>query len=49
MLQYLKQARAAVSLLNPDEVRLRAERRLAIGLVSSDGPAYAEIEDFLAP
>jgi hypothetical protein len=49
MLQYLKQARAAVSLLNPDEVRLRAERRLAIGLVSSDSPAYAEIEDFLAP
>jgi len=49
MLQYLKQARAAVSLLNPDEVRRRAERRLTVGLVSSDSPAYAEIEDFLVP
>ncbi len=49
MLRYLKQARAALSLLNPDEVRRRAERRLAVGLVASSSSAYADIEDFLAP
>jgi len=36
-------------MLNPDEVRQRAERRLAIGLVASGPAAYAEMEDFLAP
>ena len=49
MLRYLKQARAALSLLNPDEVRRRAERRLAVGLVASGSAAYADMEDFLAP
>ena len=49
MLRYLKQARSAVSLLNPDEVRQRAERRLAVGLLASSSAAYAEMEDFLAP
>lgn len=49
MLRYLKQARAALSLLSPDEVRRRAERRLTIGLVASSSGAYADMEDFLAP
>jgi hypothetical protein len=49
MLRYLKQARSALSMLNPDEVRERAERRLAVGLVSSTSATYADMEDFLAP
>ena len=49
MLRYLKQARSALSMLNPDEVRGRAERRLSVGLVSSTSAAYADMEDFLAP
>jgi hypothetical protein len=49
MLRYLKQARSALSMLDPDEVRERAERRVAIGLVSSTSAAYADMENFLAP
>jgi hypothetical protein len=49
MLRYLKQARSALSMLNPDEVRGRADRRLVVGLVSSSSAAYADMEDFLAP
>jgi len=36
-------------MLNPDEVRRRATRRISVGLVCSGNPAYAEMEDFLAP
>jgi hypothetical protein len=49
MLQYLKQAKSALSLLNPDEVRQRAERPLVVGLVAQGGSAYADMEDFLMP
>ncbi|MGA2735947.1 MAG: hypothetical protein ABSG65_00690 [Bryobacteraceae bacterium] len=49
MLRYFKQAKSALSLLSPDEVRRRAERPLLVGLVAGDSAAYAEIEDFLAP
>jgi len=49
MLQYLKQAKSALSLLNPEEVRRRAERPLVVGLVAGGSSAYADIEDFLAP
>jgi hypothetical protein len=49
MLQYLKQAKSALSLLNPDEVRRRAERPLVVGLVAEDSAAYAAMEDFLTP
>ncbi|HEY1339125.1 MAG TPA: hypothetical protein VGF59_16540 [Bryobacteraceae bacterium] len=49
MLKVIKQARAAVSLLNSDEVRRRAERPVHIGLVSATGSGYAEMEDFLIP
>jgi hypothetical protein len=45
----LKQARAAVSMLNPDEVRSRAQRPVHIGLVADSGAGYAELEDFLLP
>jgi hypothetical protein len=49
MFQYLKQAKSALSLLSPNEVRRRAEHPLVIGLVAGGSPAYADIEDFLAP
>ena len=49
MLRYIKQAKSAISLLNPNEVRQRAERPLLVGLVAPDSAAYAEIEDFLTP
>jgi hypothetical protein len=49
MFRYLKQAKSAISLLNPNEVRQRAERPLLVGLVAPDSAAYAEIEDFLTP
>jgi hypothetical protein len=49
ILQYLKQAKAAFSLLSPDEVRLRAERPISVSLVAADSSEYADMEDFLAP
>ncbi len=49
MLKLLKQARAAIGLLNPDEVRQRAGRPVRIGLVATDGKGYGEMEDFLVP
>src|SRR5207249_4510427 len=48
MLKLIKQARAAVSMLNPDEVRGRAERPVHVGLVASGPRRYAELEQFLA-
>ena len=47
MLNVLKQARAAFSLLSPDDIRKSAERELHIGLVADGSSAYAEMEDFL--
>jgi hypothetical protein len=49
MLRYLKQAKSALSLLSPDEVRQRAERPLVVGLVAEGSAAYADMEDFLTP
>ncbi|HLY18411.1 MAG TPA: hypothetical protein VKR61_14365 [Bryobacteraceae bacterium] len=49
MLQYIKQAKSALSLLSPEEVRRRAERPVVVGLVAGGSPAYADMEDFLAP
>ncbi len=49
MLRLIKQARAAVSMLNPGEVRKRAGRRLHIGLVASGEEAYAAMEEILVP
>jgi uncharacterized protein (DUF697 family) len=49
MLKAIKQARAAIGLLNPDEVRRRARQPVRIGLVAFDSAGYAAMEDFLAP
>jgi hypothetical protein len=49
MLKYLKQARAAFSMLDADEVTKRAERPVHIGLVADGSGAYAEMEEFLVP
>jgi hypothetical protein len=49
MLNSLKQARAALSLLNPEEVRNRASRTVHIGLVAAGSAGYNELEDFLVP
>jgi uncharacterized protein (DUF697 family) len=49
MLKALKQARAAVSLLNPEEILNRARKPLHIGLVASSAAAYAEMEEYLLP
>jgi uncharacterized protein (DUF697 family) len=49
MLNTLKQARAAMSLLNPAEIVSRARRPLHIGLVASSAGAYAEMEEYLLP
>ena len=48
MLNMVKQARNALALLSPSEVRNRAGRLVTIGLVASSEPAYAHLEDFLA-
>jgi uncharacterized protein (DUF697 family) len=49
MLQYIKQARAAFGLLNPEEVRRRAGRSLHVGLVAASEEGYSEMEEFLVP
>ena len=49
MLQYIKQAKSALSMLNPDEVRQRADHPLVVGLVAVESAAYADMEDFLTP
>lgn len=47
MLKLLKQARAAFSMLSPDEVHRLATTPVHFGLVADTGMAYAEMEDFL--
>jgi hypothetical protein len=47
MLKSLKQVRAAVSLLNPDEVRKRAEREVRVGLIAADNARFALMEETL--
>lgn len=47
MFRRLKQASAAVSMLNPREVRILAAQTVSIGLVASGESAYAEMEEFL--
>jgi uncharacterized protein (DUF697 family) len=49
MLKLLKQARAAFSMLDADEVTKRAERPVKVGLVADGTGAYAEMEGFLVP
>jgi len=43
----LKQVRAALALLNPDEVRRRARRPVSIGLVAEDSAGFARMEETL--
>jgi hypothetical protein len=49
MLNLVKQARSAVSLLKPEEVRHRAGRPVHFGLVAADDRGYQEMEEFLIP
>jgi hypothetical protein len=49
MLRALRQVRAAVSHLNPNEVRKLADQSLRIGLVASDDAAFTQMENFLIP
>lgn len=49
MLKYLRQARTALTHLNPDEVRKQAQRPVHIGLVAPTGDEFAEMERFLMP
>lgn len=49
MLELVKQARSALSLLNPEAVRSLARRPVRFGLVSSSRAGFAEMEDFLVP
>jgi len=49
ILDVVKQARATLTLLSPDEIHNRATRPLHIGLVADGSAAYAEMEDFLIP
>lgn len=48
-LSVVRQIKTALSHLDPDEVRLEAERPLAIELRASDPAGYTAIEEFLAP
>lgn len=47
MLKALKQVRAAVSLLNPDEVRARAERPVHVGLIAATDARFERMEEAL--
>jgi uncharacterized protein (DUF697 family) len=49
MLKLIKQARAAVSMLNPDEVRSRAHRPVHVGLVAPHDTAFEALEEMLLP
>jgi hypothetical protein len=48
MLTMWKQARNALALLNPEQVRTRASQPVMIGLVASSERSYERLEDFLA-
>lgn len=49
MLKILKQARAALSMLNPEEMRKHAGRDVHIGLIAASEPGYDRLEEFLVP
>jgi len=49
MLRTVKQVRAALSMLRPEEVRKTAERPVRFGLVAADDWGYSEMENFLLP
>jgi len=47
MLKTVKQVRAALAMMRPDEVRKMSTRPVHIGLVAATGPGYVEMEHFL--
>jgi hypothetical protein len=47
MLKYLRQVRAAAAMLNPAEVRNRAEQPITVGLIAEDSLGFARMEDTL--
>jgi uncharacterized protein (DUF697 family) len=49
MLNVLKQARAAFSMLNPSEVHKRIGRPITFGLVAANDREFADMERFLLP
>lgn len=49
MLKTLSQARAAMSMLNPNEILSRARRPVHIGLVAQSAAAYSQMEEYLLP
>lgn len=49
MLKLFRQARTALTHLNPDEVRKKARQTIHVGLVAPTAQEYAEMEDFLIP
>jgi hypothetical protein len=49
MIRTLKQARAAISHLNPDAVRKRASRPVRVGLIASSAAGYERMERTLIP
>ncbi len=49
MIEYLKQARAALSMLNPEAVRELSERPVRFGLVAGSQDGFSEMEHFLMP
>ncbi len=49
MLKAIKQARAAFSLLSPDDIRERSRRTIRFGLVATGPAGYEKMERFLVP
>jgi hypothetical protein len=49
MFATIRQAKAALSHLNPAEVRQRAARTVRVGLIATTGERYAAMEDALVP
>ena len=49
MLNVLKQARAAFSMLNPSEVHKRIRRPITFGLVAANDREFSDLERFLLP
>jgi hypothetical protein len=49
MFDILKQTRAAFSHLNPQEVRILADRTLRVGLIAGNDSAYRGMEEILVP
>jgi len=49
ILKAVKQARAAFTLLRPEDIRERSQRVVRVGLVAVSASGYDAMEDFLAP